>query len=180
MSPPATEAVLAAGYATFLILVGLGLDRVARHSHHRSTRYRTAGFRFKPELDAWICPEGQHLPRVETDLDRRLARYRGKPRICNECPVKADCTDSDEGREIVRALDPWPHSEAGRFHRGISLALLALAGVIVAIALVRNHAPADLALLGILAGVILVAAVRMLDAFRHSPSFPAPPTPTGL
>ena len=84
--------------------------------------------------------------------------------------MKADCTDSDEGREIVRALDPWPHSEAGRFHRGISLALLALAGLIVAIALVRNHAPADLLVLGILAGVILVAGVRMLEAFRQSPS----------
>ena len=24
-----------------------------------------------------------------------------------------------DGREIVRPLDPWPHSEAGRFHRGI-------------------------------------------------------------
>ena len=23
-------------------------------------------------------------------------------------------TDSDHGREVVRPLDPWPHSEAGR------------------------------------------------------------------
>ena len=37
------------------------------------------------------------------------------------------CTDSDRGREIVRPLDPWPHSEAGRFHRGLALMLVALA-----------------------------------------------------
>ena len=58
MSPPATEASLAAGYAGFLLLAGLGLDLVARHSHQRSMRYRTAGFRFQPDLDAWVCPKG--------------------------------------------------------------------------------------------------------------------------
>lgn len=179
MSPPGTEALLAAAYACFLILAGLGLDLVARHSHNRSTRYRTAGFRYASDLDAWICSEGQHLQRVETDHERRLVRYRGKARVCNNCPVKADCTESDQGREIAQALDPWPHSEAGRFHRGISLALLGLAGLIVAVALVRNHAPSDLVLLGTLAVAVLVGAVRMLEAFRRTPSgFPGPGSAT--
>ena len=53
-------------------------------------------------------------------------RYRAKAHVCNACPRKDACTDSDHGREIVRPLDPWPHSEAGRFHRGISLLLVVL------------------------------------------------------
>jgi len=46
------------------------------------------------------------------DHEPRLVRYRGRPQICNYCPTMAECTDSDEGREVVRAMDPWPHSEA--------------------------------------------------------------------
>ena len=75
-------------------------------------------------------------------------RYRAKAHICNGCPRKEACTDSDHGREIVRPLDPWPHSEAGRFHRGLSLVLVALALLVLVAAGVRNHEPAEAALLG--------------------------------
>ena len=54
-------------------------------------------------------PEGEHLWPHEFDHERRLMRYRAKAHVCNGCPRKADCTDSDEGREIVRPLDRWPH-----------------------------------------------------------------------
>ena len=91
--------------------VAIGLDLLARHSHARSERYRTAGFTYHPSHDAWICPEDQLLVRSEVDQERRLVRYRGRPQICNHCPAKADCTDSDDGREVVRAMDPWPHSK---------------------------------------------------------------------
>src|ERR671910_904062 len=142
------EVFLAAGYAVFLLCVALGLDHLARHSHARSERYRTAGFTYHPSHDAWICPEDQLLVRSEVDHERRLVRYRGRPQICNYCPAKTECTDSDEGREVVRAMDPWPHSEAGRFHRGISLAVTVIAGLILAAEAIRNHAPVELAVLG--------------------------------
>ena len=99
-------------------------------------------------LDAWECPEGQHLWLHEHDHERRLLRYRGKPQVCNACQRKQVCTDSDEGREIVRFLDDWPRLEAGRFHRGLSVMLVVLAALIVLIALVRHHDPAELAILG--------------------------------
>jgi hypothetical protein len=121
---------------------------MARRSHARSEHYRTAGFTYHPTHDAWICPEEQVLVRSETDHERRLVRYRGRPQICNHCPAKSDCTDSDEGREVVRAMDPWPHSEAGRFHRGISLAVALVAAPILAAVALRNHAPLELAVLG--------------------------------
>jgi hypothetical protein len=118
------EVALALGYALFLLALAGGLDLLARHSHGRSQRYRTAGFRFHPHLDAWECPEGQHLWLHEHDQESRLLRYRGKPEVCNACPRKRECTDSDEGREIVRFLDEWPRLEAGRFHRGLALTLI--------------------------------------------------------
>ena len=82
------EVFLAAGYAVFLLGVALGLDLLARHSHARSERYRTAGFAYHPTHDAWICPEDQILMRTEIDHERRLIRYRGPPQICNHCPAR--------------------------------------------------------------------------------------------
>ena len=115
------EVVLVAGYAGLLIAGAFVLEWLSAHTHRRSLRYRTAGFAYDEDHDHWECPEGEHLWPHEFDDERRLVRYRAKAHVCNACPRKAACTDSDHGREIVRPLDPWPHSEAGRFHRGISL-----------------------------------------------------------
>jgi len=65
-------------------------------------------------------------------------RYRAPAHTCNGCPIKAQCTDSDSGRELSVSLDPWLNSAIGRFHRGVSLALLILAALILAIELVRH------------------------------------------
>jgi hypothetical protein len=178
------EVFLAAGYAAFLLGVALGVDLMARHSQARSDRYRTAGFTYHPKHDAWICPEEQVLTRSETDRDRRLVRYRGRPQICNHCPSKADCTDSDEGREVVRPMDPWPHSEAGRFHRGISLCVALVAGLILAAETLRNHAPLELVVLGAALVVVALAAWHLHSAFRSTtanfPVFQPMPSSTVL
>jgi len=170
------EVFLAAGYALFLLGVSVGLDLLARHSHKRSERYRTAGFTYHHKSDAWICPKNQVLTRAEVDYERRLVRYRGRPQICNHCPTKRDCTDSDEGREVVRVMDPWPHSEAGRFHRGISLTVALIAALILMAEAFRNHAPFELAVLGAAFATVASVAWRLHAAFRASPAnFPMPP-----
>jgi hypothetical protein len=170
------EVLLAVGYAIFLLGAALGLDLLARHSHARSERYRTAGFTYHPSHDAWICPEDQLLLRSEVDHERRLVRYRGRPQICNHCPAKTECTDSDEGREVVHAMDPWPHSEAGRFHRGISLAVVLIAGPVLAVETLHNHSPLELAVLAAVALPVGLTAWHLHAAFRASPAnFPTSP-----
>ena len=164
------EIFLATGYAVFLLGVSLGLDLLARHSHARSERYRTAGFTYHHAYDAWICPEDQLLLKSEVDHQRRLIRYRGRPQICNHCPAKSDCTDSDDGREVVRAMDPWPHSEAGRFHRGISVAVASIAGLMLVAEAIRNHAPSELAVLGTTLTAVALVAWHLHAAFRATPA----------
>jgi hypothetical protein len=95
-----------------------------------------------------MCPEGQRLRPDEFDHERRLVRYRAQAHICNGCPLKEHCTDSDQGREVVRPIDPCRTQRRERFHRVVSLTLVLLAAVIPALALTRNHELADSTTLG--------------------------------
>ena len=175
------EAIILAAYAAFLVGVAAALEWLSAHTHRRSLRYRTAGFRYDEVHDHWECPEGQQLWPHEFDHERRLVRYRAKAHICNGCPRKSDCTDSDRGREVVRPLDPWPHSEAGRFHRGLSLVLIVLAMLVVVAAGARNHAPQDALLLAGVLVVVLLAGRWLLRDFRaHPAGFPDPTSAHGL
>jgi Transposase DDE domain len=167
------EVVLAGGYAAALVLGALALEWLSAHTHRRSLRYRTAGFTYHAAHDAWTCPEGEDLWPHEFDHQRRLVRYRARAHVCNRCPVKARCTDSDQGRELVRPLDPWPHSEAGRFHRVISLMLVVLAACVLLLAVARNHEPAEAAALGALLALCFLAGRFLLRDLRaHPANFP--------
>jgi hypothetical protein len=175
------EVLLATAYAGALIAGAFTLEWLSAHTHRRSLRFRTAGFSYDADGDHWVCPEGQHLWPHEFDHERRIVRYRAKAHICNGCPVKERCTDSGSGREIVRPLDPWPHSEAGRFHRVIALLLVALAVLILIAAGVRHHEPAEAALLlAVLAGALGAAAWLARDLRRHPANFPTPSAAHGL
>jgi Transposase DDE domain len=175
------EAVAFTGYACALLLAACALDRLARHSHARSDRYRTAGFRYHPEHDAWVCPQDQMLWPIGYDEQARLMRYRAKPTVCNACPVKSSCTSSPHGREVTRETEPWPHSEAARFHRGLVLVLIGLAATLLMVVVIRHHRPADLALVLVPLVASGALAHRFTDHFRRTPAgFPAVPPGSGL
>jgi Transposase DDE domain len=175
------EVVLAAGYAGFLVAAAVVIEWLSAHTHRRALRYRTAGFEYDALQDHWQCPEGQHLWPHEFDTERRLVRYRAKAHICNGCPAKEACTDSDEGREVVRPLDPWPHSEAGRFHRGLSLLLILLSLLVLLAVATRHHEPPEAALMLGLLGLTLATGRRLLrDFLAHPSNFPDPSPSHGL
>jgi len=175
------EAVLAAGYAAFLVLGAFALESLSAHTHRRSLRFRTAGFAYDETHDRWLCPEGEHLWPHEFDRERRLVRYRARAHVCNACPAKVRCTDSDRGREIVRPVDPWPHSEAGRFHRVIALMLVVLAALVLLAEAARHHRPPEAALLlGLLVPALLAARWLLRDLRLHPAGFPEPTPSHGL
>jgi hypothetical protein len=152
------EALLEAGYLVVLVAVALALEHMARIAHRRSEQVETAGFQYHAALDTWECPTGEHLLLVGViNHERRVARYRARPAACNRCPLKSECTDSDTGRVLERALDDWPRSEITRFYRGLALTLVVLAAFIDSVGLIRNHDPAELVVLG--GGLALVACV---------------------
>lgn len=159
------EVVLAAIYAVFLVGVAFVLELMARHSHKRSERYRNAGFAYFPKTDLWQCPAGRQLLRIETDYQRRIVHYRAPAEACNACSLKNNCTDSDEGRLLRSHLDSWVESELRRFHRGISLALLLLATVILLAETIRHAEPREFLFVGGLLIPISIAEMKLFASF---------------
>ena len=170
MSPPTTTAWLVAAYALALVVVAWGFDVMARRASLRAARWRTGRFVYHADHDAWQCPQDQWLWPTSFDPGGRVMRYRAKPSVCNNCPVKHTCTTSDHGREISREVDPWPYSEAGQFHRGISCVVAGLALVMVAATMIGNHGGGDVVVLTVTALVIIAASLPLL---RHLWSSPA-------
>jgi len=174
------EVVLIGGYAVLLLVVAAALDWLAQHTQQRTERFRTAGFRYLPQHDAWTCSEDAMLWPMEYDEEHHLMRYRAKPSVCNSCPVKPSCTSSTDGREVTRALAPWPHSEAGRFHRGMSMVLVGAAAVLLLVAAARHPELSTLVLAVPMLFAVLLG-VRYSAHFRAAPAnFPEPTPATGL
>lgn len=170
MTAPGVTVWLVAGYSCFLVAVAYSFDLLARRVARRSSSWRTGSFTYHPDHDAWVCPQDQWLWPTTFDPEQRTMRYRAKPSVCNSCPVKHDCTTSDRGREVVREVDPWPHSEAGRFHRGLACAVALLAFVLPLAAMIGEHTPPDLLALGATALVVVVASAPLASHLWHTPS----------
>ena len=98
------EAIAAAGYAAFLVVVALGLDNLGRHTHDRSGRFRTQGFSYHPGLDLWECPEGEQLRPFGIDHQRRVARYRAKPTSATTARPR---TAAPTRTRVGRSSAPW-------------------------------------------------------------------------
>jgi hypothetical protein len=156
------EVLLAAGYALFLLLAAAGLELLARATQKHVAGRKAIGFRYRQELNAWQCSEGYFLWLRETDHRNRIARYRAHAHTCNKCAAKHLCTDSNEGRELVRSLDDSPGAELGQFQRGLSLMLLALAAVVLVVEGFRHHQHAELLLLAAAFGPLLALSRRAL------------------
>ena len=95
-------------------------------------------------------------------------RYRGTPSVCNACPVKDSCTTSSSGREVQRAVDSWPASEAARFHRGIACAVVALGLVWPLGTALTGPGPDSLLVLAVAVVVALLLSVPLWSHLRRN------------
>ena len=159
------EVLLTVGYGILLVGIAFALELLARRSHRMAEQLQVVGFSYHPELDVWKCPNGEHLQRRASDEPRRIAVYQAPAHVCNACHCKTNCTDSNDGRQIEHRLDSWLRSELRRFHRGLSLVLLLLAGVLLAFEMRGADTPRDWAVLWALSLLILFLGARLLTEF---------------
>lgn len=163
------EVWLASGYCLLLVGLAYAIDALARRAASVAEGGASGGFSYHQDHDAWKCPEDQWLWPQSFDPDNRVMRYRGSPVICNACPVKDTCTTSTSGREVQRAVDVWPASEAARFHRRIACTVVVL-GLVWPVAMaVAGPGRGGLLVLGVAVGLALLLSLPLWSHLRHSP-----------
>ena len=121
------EQVLLLAYLVILWTGGWVLEFLARAHFHRAQRYAHQGFSYDAELDRYECPQGELLTLDTFDDRNKLAIYKAPAASCNACVLKAFCTPHDEGRRVYRPLAAFHETDVGRFHRGLSLLIVAVA-----------------------------------------------------
>ena len=66
-------------------------------------RFTKEAFSYCAEQDAYRCPADQWLSFcTETEVDGRLLRYYANWQACAQCPLREQCTKSQQGRRIMR------------------------------------------------------------------------------
>ncbi len=114
-------------YLVVLWVGGWVLEILARVHFLRAQRYAHDGFAYDVELDRYECPQGELLTLDTFDDRNKLAIYKAPAATCNECVLKQFCTPHDQGRHVYRSLAEYHETDVGRFHRRLSLVILAVA-----------------------------------------------------
>ncbi|HNI71456.1 MAG TPA: hypothetical protein PKX56_06140 [Marmoricola sp.] len=154
------------GYSLCLLAIAWAVDVLGMRSAHKSAQWRTGNFLYHEDQDAWQCHEDQWLWPASFDPEKRVIRYEGQHAICGRCPAKDECSPTPGPREITRQLDPWPHSEAGRFHRGISLVIAIIATFLPVFMLLIGGA-GTVAEYVVLIAMVLVCGIAAFVFGRH-------------
>lgn len=74
-------------------------------------------FRYHPERDVYTCPGGTDLQFKHHAYGPRVSKYQADAAICNACPLKAKCTESDQGRIVSRSFEE-PYLDRVRGYQG--------------------------------------------------------------
>src|SRR5947209_3147862 len=71
---------------------------------HMTSFYGPAQFIYDAVHDLYRCPQGQPLSPARWEYRAQKVEYRADAATCNACPVKAQCTSSDHGRQVHRSF----------------------------------------------------------------------------
>ena len=70
----------------------------------RTPVFGAAHFAYDPGQDAYRCAAGHLLRRVRARYTKHAVLYQAAAATCNSCPLKAQCTASDQGRQVHRSF----------------------------------------------------------------------------
>jgi Transposase DDE domain len=82
----------------------------------RTPVFGKQAFRYDPERDVYICPNNALLPLHTHAYNEREKRYQAEAATCNACPLKAQCTTSDQGRVLKRSFDEEYLEQVRAYH----------------------------------------------------------------
>ena len=70
----------------------------------RTPYFGASHFTYNPERDEYRCPQDQPLRRRSAKYTEEVVVYRADAATCNGCPLKDQCTASDQGRQVRRSF----------------------------------------------------------------------------
>jgi transposase len=71
---------------------------------HMTAFYGPSKFSYDAEHDRYLCPQGQPLLPFRREYTAQKVEYRADAATCHACPLKAQCTSSDCGRQVHRSF----------------------------------------------------------------------------
>ena len=79
-------------------------DKNNKGTGTRKGIFEPSDFVYNPDDDLFICPAGELLQRRKFNKKRNHFEYSLPAKVCNNCPLKAQCTRSKQGRTIKRHI----------------------------------------------------------------------------
>jgi len=108
-------------YGTIDNIVALEHERI--HAYvplpdfdQRTPFYGQREFQYDPEQDSYTCPNGALFRLEKHRYTERTKEYRADAAICNACPLKEHCTDSERGRSLRRSFDEESLERVRAYH----------------------------------------------------------------
>ncbi len=71
---------------------------------HMTPFFGPSKFTYDAAHDLYVCPQGQSLRPFRTEYLAEKVEYRADAATCNACPLKAQCTPSERGRQVHRSF----------------------------------------------------------------------------
>lgn len=64
--------------------------------------YTKEDFRYDESADVYVCPVGHRLKPRRFHERRQMTDYVADKKVCAQCPLRAECTNSKTGRSVAR------------------------------------------------------------------------------
>lgn len=126
-------------YAGVILVISWLVWFISKLVADRSWTWRHGNFRYQPHNDSWLCPQDQSLWPQSADPEHHLVLYSAQPSVCQSCPVKKECIDVSPVKKIVRNTQAWPHTQSGKFHNIICIAITLCSMFLAVASIVINH-----------------------------------------
>jgi len=94
-----------AGYATAAVMKGMEERNIYgvigyRRPTHREGYFHKREYRYDPQIDVYICPNGQLLNYRTTNREG-YRQYHSDPAQCSACPMRSKCTGSKNHTKVL-------------------------------------------------------------------------------
>jgi Transposase DDE domain len=83
---------------------GIRADMPLPDWHKRSSFFGPELFTYDRASDSYRCPNGATLRRVHHNVQNQVNLYRAEDGVCKQCPLRAKCTNSKDGRTVTRSF----------------------------------------------------------------------------